>query len=249
MATVTERVDKFEETLQAFIIQVGTEFNKLYVSQQRTEAELRVFQDEMKAFKDEMRVFKDEMRDFKDEMGVFKDEMKDFKDEMRAFKDEMRAYKEEGRRENREMNRRWGELANKMGTLVEDLVAPSLPRILEEVFGLAVADLMVRRRRRLPDGRTFEYDAIAVAGELVCVASAKSTLRSADVDMFVEQLGRFREVFPEYAGQALVGILASLSVEDSVLAYAERVGFLVLGVGDQIMEVKNSPGFEPKRWR
>jgi hypothetical protein len=46
----------------------------------------------------------------------------------------------------------------------------------------------------------------------------------------------------------VVGILASLAVEDSVLAYAEKQGFLVLAVGDQLMDVQNHPGFEPKRW-
>jgi hypothetical protein len=28
----------------------------------------------------------------------------------------------------------------------------------------------------------------------------------------------------------------------------ERGGFLVLAVGDELMEIKNRPGFEPKRW-
>lgn len=30
--------------------------------------------------------------------------------------------------------------------------------------------------------------------------------------------------------------------------YAERQGFPVLAVGDELMEVKNRPDFEPKRW-
>jgi hypothetical protein len=45
-----------------------------------------------------------------------------------------------------------------------------------------------------------------------------------------------------------VGILASLAVDDSVLSYAEKQGFLVLAVGDELMEIKNRPDFEPKRW-
>ena len=32
------------------------------------------------------------------------------------------------------MNKRWGELANKMGTVVEDIVAPSIQRLAREVF-------------------------------------------------------------------------------------------------------------------
>jgi hypothetical protein len=199
MATVVERVDRLEEAIEAFVTSVGIEFNKLYNSQMRTEAELRAFKDEV-------------------------------------------------RQQGREMNRKWGELANKLGTIVDDLVAPSLPRIIEVRFGGAVTDLMPRRKRRLGDGRVKEFDAVALTADLVFLNSTKASLRSADVDQFVADIAIFREFFPEYAELPLVGILASLSVEDSVLSYAERQGFLVLAVGDQPMEVKNSLGFEPRRW-
>jgi hypothetical protein len=220
MAYVEERVDRLEDVVQEFITHVGIEFNKLYNSQMRTEAELRAFKDEMKKFKDEMKDFKDEMKDFK----------------------------EESRRQTREMNWQWGELSNKLGTMVEDLVAPSLTRIVREVLDRDVIDLSVRRKRKLPDGRVHEYDAIAVTEDGVCLNSTRSTRRSADVDRFIEELVGLRDFFPEYRDTPLVGILASLAVEESVLNYAEKTGFVVLATGDQVMEVKNRPGFEPKRW-
>jgi hypothetical protein len=220
MAAVVERVDRLEEALQGFIASVGFEFNKLYNSQMRTEAEMRAFKDEMGDFKDEMRVFKDEMSSFKDEM----------------------------RQQTREMNRKWGDVSNKLGTMVEDLVAPSLPRIVEDRLNETVLDLMPRRKRRLADGRVREFDAVAITQNLICLNSTKATLRSADVDRFEEDIAAFREFFPEYAALPLVGILASLAVDDSVLGYAEKQGFLVLAVGDELMEIKNRPGFEPKRW-
>ena len=43
-------------------------------------------------------------------------------------------------------------------------------------------------------------------------------------------------------------MLATLAVDESVLRYAEKRGFFVLAVGDEVMEFKNRPGFEPKRW-
>ena len=242
MPSVAERVDHLDEALSAFITGVGIEFNKLYNSQMRTEAELRAFREDTQRFKDEMRVFKDEMSDFKDEMRAFKDEMSDFKNEMSDFKDE-------GRRQNREMNRRWGELANKLGTLVEDLVAPSLPRIVQDVLNQEVMDLSVRRKRKLANGRQQEFDALAVTAETVCLASVKSTLRSADIDHVVNQeLPALRIFFPEYQSLPLVGLVASLMVDESVLHYAERQGLIVLAIGDQIMEVKNTPGFVPRRY-
>jgi hypothetical protein len=36
----------------------------------------------------------------------------------------------------------WGELANKMGTLVEDIVAPNIPRIAKRYFGAEELEVM-----------------------------------------------------------------------------------------------------------
>jgi hypothetical protein len=206
MSDVEERVDRLEQLIADFVTNVGIEFNKLYNSQMRTEAELR------------------------------------------AFKEEMSEFKDENRRQIKEMNLKWGELANKLGTLSEDLVAPSLPRVVREMFGLEVEDLMPRRKTRLPDGRRKEFDAIGFAGDLIFLTSVKSTLRSTDVDRFVSEIEEFREFFPEYAPRKVVGIVASLAVDASVVADAEKMGFLVLVVGEHLMEIQNSPGFRPTLW-
>lgn len=175
-------------------------------------------------------------------------ELHTFKDEMRAFKDEMRAFKDEAREQNRERNRQWGQMANKLGTIVEDLVAPSLPRLIEEKFHEPVLDLMIRRKRRLADGRVREFDAIALTSELLFLNSTKTTLRQTDVDGFPGEIEAFRVYFPEYARLPLIGVLAALGVEDGLVRYAERQGLLVLAVGDRLMEIRNTPDFQPRRW-
>ena len=199
MHTVEDRVDRLERVLEEFVTNVGIEFNKVYNSQMRTEAELREFKDEM-------------------------------------------------RQQNREMNIKWGELANKMGTLAEDLVAPSLPRIVKEEFGLEVTDLTIRRKRKLKDGSSREYDALTIANGYVFLNSTKSTLRPSDVERLIEEIKEFRDVFPEYKKHKIIGILASLYVDESIIKRAEKVGFSVLAVGDQLMEVRNTKGFKPKEW-
>ncbi|MFN3531120.1 MAG: hypothetical protein ACK41Q_01180 [Candidatus Brocadia sp.] len=65
---------------------------------------------------------------------------------------------------------------------------------------------------------------------------------------FNKLYNKFRDFFPDYKGKKVVGILASLSVDESVIRYAESAGFFVLTVGDKLMEVKNSKGFKPKEW-
>ena len=168
--------------------------------------------------------------------------------ERRESKNEMLNYKEENRQQIREMNIKWGEMAKKLGTITEDLVAPSIPRIVKEEFGLEVTDLMVRRKKKLPDGRSKEYDAIAVADECVFVDETKSTLDSEDVKDFIKDIQEFRGYFPEYEKNKIIGVLASLYVDENVIKYAERSGFLVLAVGDKLMEVMNTKGFKPKEW-
>ena len=227
-AALKPRIDTLEYALQVLAEQAT-----------RTQAELAQLSLEMREFKEEMSAFKDEMREFKDEMSEFKNEMSEFKDEMSDFKDETR-------REHRELNRKWGEMANKLGTIVEDLVAPSLPRVVHEVCGEEIIDLSVRRKRKLSDGRVQEFDAIAVTPSLVCLNSTKSTLRSADA--LVAEIDRLREFFPELRTLPVIGILATLAVEDSVLRHANRLGFVVLAIGDELMEVRNPPGFVPRRW-
>ncbi len=241
MAIVEEKVGKLEEVLSAFIKsvdmefgRVAVEFTKLYDSQRQTEAEMRAFKDEMRAFKDEMGVFKDEMRAFKDEMRAFKDEMRVFKDEMRASKDEM--------------NKKWGEMANKMGTITEDLTAPSIPRIIQEEFGIEVSDLMIRRKKKLSDGRRKEYDCLAVAGDYVFVNSTKSSLDTRYVNEFIKDIQGFKGFFPEYKENKLIGILATLYVDESLIKYIEKKGLIILAIGDELMDVKNRKGFKPKEW-
>ena len=108
---------------------------------------------------------------------------------------------------------------------------------------------MIRRTRRLPDGRVREIDALAITAETVCLNSTTATLGSVDFDNFISEISALRESFPEYDALLLVGILAGLAVEDSVLRNAERHGFLVIAVGDQLLEIKNRPEFEPRRWQ
>ncbi|MBI4265886.1 MAG: hypothetical protein HY657_16035 [Acidobacteria bacterium] len=171
-------------------------------------------------------------------------EMRAFKDEMGAFKDEMRAFKDETRRE-------WGQLANKMGTLVEDIVAPGIPAVFRQVFGIQEIDFAaprVQRRHRSVPGRVREWDYVAMAGDLVLVNETKSALKPEHIPEFLAALREFREYFPETEGRQLIGCLASFSVDPSLVTAGERQGLLMVGLGAGLLQVLNTPGFQPRRF-
>lgn len=148
-------------------------------------------------------------------------------------------------------DQKWGEMANKMGTLVEDIVAPGLPEVLEKRFGITALEYSarnVRRVHRRDPGRMRELDYIAMAGDLVFVNETKSKLRSQDIAEFLHTLHEIRDYVPDAEGRQVVGCLAAFSAGPSLITAGERQGLLMLGLGTGLLRVLNSPGFEPKRF-
>ncbi|RLT37295.1 MAG: hypothetical protein DWI57_13845 [Chloroflexi bacterium] len=150
-----------------------------------------------------------------------------------------------------EMRKAWGELSNRLGTMAEDLVAPSVPRILRTVLGCpgdAIEQTAVRMRRRssVDPAISREFDVIASCGDYFLINETKSRLSPQDVTDFGEALASVRQFFPEVADKRIVGAIASLYVDESLVRFAERNGLIVLGFGQDVMDVLNSPGFSPR---
>jgi hypothetical protein len=229
--TVEERVDKVEIALERFIDEMGD------------------FKDEMRAFRDKIDRYiyesKEDSRRFQREMQTFKENAER---DRTTFQREMQTFKENAERDNRIMNKRWGEISNKMGTMVEDIVAPSIPRIVKERFNIEIVHSFIVRIKRVKGLAEKEWDAIAVSADIVFLNSTKTTLKSHDVDGFLEDIKVFRDYFPEYKDKGIIGVLASLYIDKSVIRHAEKNGLLVLGIGEEIMEILNSTGFEPMRF-
>jgi len=173
----------------------------------------------------------------------------------RAQQEVYRAQREADKRayeqEKRDAQRKWGELANKMGTLVEDIVAPGIPTVFRNLFGfdrLTANAQRVRRTHPTDPGREQEFDYVVAAGDLVLITQTKSTLRSEDIPAFLAALREARDYLPEARDKTIVGALAGFSVEPSLVVAAERRGLLMFGLGTGLLQVLNSPGFQPARF-
>jgi predicted nuclease with TOPRIM domain len=210
-----------------------------------TEIKLKQLAEGMEEFKAEMKAFKDEMKDFKDEMKAFKDEMKVFKDEMKAFKDEMKDFKDEMKDFKDEMNKKWGELARKMGTLIEDIFVPSIDLAIEKYFHVVVKDVMPRRKIRR-DGRTFEVDILALAGDLAFVVEVKASPNRVEyVYDFVEKLAELPEFIPEIKSRRVVPIYAALDMAGNTVDLLTKNGIYAMVVRGDILEIVNFDMLRP----
>ncbi len=213
---VEEKVDRLEALFGQFMAQT----NRTIIRMERGIEDLQV----------EMMEFKNEMREFKNEMSEFKNEMSGFKDRMEA--------------EVKRINKQWGDLANKMGTLVEDIVAPAIPRVAKDLFGCEdIEDFMVRRYKTKPHDKSSrkEFDAIAVCHNKVILNETKATPRNYYIDDFIEFLKNkeFEDYFPEYKEKELIPIFSSLYLPPEVVARLSNNRIYAMAMSDTTMEILN----------
>ena len=173
--------------------------------------------------------------------------------EQRQWNKQWEELREERKAEKKEWNKQWGKLSNKWGTMVEDLVAPSLPRLLRDVAPCPPDDeakVQIRAYRDHPTekGKRFEMDGVVKCGEYALFCECKSTLKSADITKLISKLAQARDYFPEYAHHHLLGGVAALHIEPSLVQYASDKGIFAFAVGEELMDVQNEAGFTPRHF-
>lgn len=144
--------------------------------------------------------------------------------------------------DKKEWNKRWGELANKLGTVVEDIVAPALPRIAKQYFGFVeIDDFMVRRHVRNKQDRSKrrEFDAIVVGDDKVIINETKSRARVDYIDQFIEAINDIEDYFPEYKDKTIIPVFASLYIGQDMLSYLTKHSIYALTIGDDVMDIVN----------
>ncbi len=143
--------------------------------------------------------------------------------------------------DRKEWNKRWGELANRLGTIVEDIVAPSMPRIAQELGSGEIEDMMVRRQVRHKRERTRrrEFDVVVVGEHKIVLNETKATVRLEYIDDFIQVLSEIDDYFPEYRGKPLVPVFASLYLADDIVHYLTQHRIYAMAMGDETMQLLN----------
>ena len=133
---VEERVDSLETILARFMAHTDESISRTNESVARTEESIARLERIVEGQAQEAARHREEAARDREEAArareiVARDRERDREEATRAREIAVRDRerdREEAARERREMNKRWGELANKMGTVVEDIVAPSIRR-------------------------------------------------------------------------------------------------------------------------
>jgi len=213
MLEIEERVNHLDELMAQLIQTVDRTSKEMQRSYERSQRDMQDFREEMRLSHEN---FEREMRQSRERSER---EMQEFKAEMRQSRErserEMQEFKAEMRQSKRDLDRKWGELSNKLGTMAEDLVAPSIPRILKQLTGCTaeIEYSAVRVRKSQPQNQ--EFDVVVKCENWVFINETKSNLRPEHLDKFHRLMQRIRDYFPEYQNNQFSGAIASLYVDES----------------------------------
>ena len=126
------------------------------------------------------------------------------KETEQRFQETDQRFKETDRR-IREVNKQIGDLGGKWGRFVENLVAPACETLFFK-RGIPVHQVSQRVKKRL-NGQTLEIDVLVTNENHVLVVEVKSSLGVEDVKELREDLGQFRQFFPEYGQKQLLSLI------------------------------------------
>ncbi|MFQ5616853.1 MAG: hypothetical protein ACE5GO_10410 [Anaerolineales bacterium] len=155
----------------------------------------------------------------------------------------MEQNRRESKQDHRKLARQLGEITNRQGTLVEDIITPSIRRLAQHELGCGELQFFAGRidKPHAITGKFREFDALYVDTKAVLLNESKTTARPEYAKKFVEflQKGGFSHYFPEYAGKPIVPVFSSLYIPDNVLVYLTRHKIYAVGMGDDTMVVLN----------
>jgi hypothetical protein len=155
---------------------------------------------------------------------------------------ERKIEQQEREKERREMNKKWGELANKMGTLVEDIVAPNIRRVAQELFGINdIVEFSVRRTIYHPTdkSRLKDFDALLIGADAVVLNETKSTVRQSYIEEFIAFIPTVFEYLPEHKGKRVIPVFSSLYIPEHFVRYLTANKIYAMAMGDETMEILN----------
>jgi uncharacterized FlaG/YvyC family protein len=246
MPTLEERVDRLENVFAMFmerteeaLADIRASTAEIRASNLRTD--LLLLEMQRQADKERQQADKERQQADKDRQQADKDRQQADKDRQQADRDRQLAEKD-----RKDFNKRLAEISDSMGTLVEDMVAPNARRIAGEIFpGDPVVRIAQRLRQVHPSdsGRMIEIDLLVAGRRHLMVVEAKWRLSPEKIREFLEWVAGIPEFLPEYAGYQLVPVVASVSIEPSVITFLNRQKVYGVAMGDETMELVNRGQF------
>ena len=194
---------------------------------------------------------------FQESDKMFQKYREENREAFRASREQMREAFNKTDQEFKEITKKFRETDKKIkeafelftgqwGRLVESLVEGDLPRVMQE-RGVMVTQT-IQRAKSLND-KAYEFDILALNGNVCVVVEVKTTLRPKDVEHFLFKLKHFREWMPGFAAiDRVLGAVAYLRVNSNSDKMAEKNGLFTIRATGKSAKIVNTEDFQPQQF-
>ena len=224
---IREKVDRLEEAL----IELAKSLERVDRAVERMSVKVEQTSEEVSRLSKEMDKFKE----------WSKKQIEELRKGMEEYREWSKKQIEELRNMTKRMNKQWGELANKLGTLVEDIFAPSVDIAIQNYFK-CIPDVIDVRKLVRKDERSLEIDILALCRKekRAFIFEVKSNPDRVEyIDQFKKKLEEIEEFLPELEGYEKVGIYGGLMMRKETVKKLTKEGIYAMEMRGDILEIVN----------
>lgn len=127
----------------------------------------------------------------------------------------------------KEINKNYGSFTNEFGKMIEDLCKPAALEIFKK-DGIGIDHIYEGPRHGRKEEEEIEVDVLLCNKTVAVAVEVKTTCFKKDVDYFLKQMRRFKEIFHEFEGKTIYLAIAAMRFANGSDKYALRNGLYVL---------------------
>ena len=222
------------------------------------EGVLEMFRETREQFRETREQFRESGQRMKEIEQMFQETDRQMKENALQMKETDRKFQETDRKiqetaeQIRKTSQEIGQLGSRVGNMVEDMVSGG--NIIAQFRALGHHVIAHSRRKTFGERGTDasgQIDLFLEDGDVAILVEVKTTLKNDDVLDHVERMEKYRSWMDTTGSdkKRYIGAVASPSVEDNVVRFAQRKGFYVIVQAGDIFEIITPPeGFQPKAW-
>ena len=195
--------------------------------------EIKGLQEFRKTMRENEKKFKAEMKE-RDER--FKAEMKErtekFDAMMKKMAEEENRNREAYWKQSKETDKKIKELSTRFGTTTGNIIEGLMSSSAVDMFKKAGYDMHSKhknmRRKTTNPNDGMEVDVFLYNDTSSIAVEVKASCDRKDIDRFLEQMKKFRRLFPRYADLEVLGAIAAVNYENDADDYAHECGLIVV---------------------
>ena len=246
------KVYNLEELLGQFIVSTNSmmkrmdqdtaEFKKdMKIIIKDMKEDTRKMQEDTKQMKEDTKKMKENMEEDSRKMQEDTKKMKEnMEEDTRKMQEDSKQFKIDHKQmeidtmqmkeDTKDMKRQWGKLANKMGTIVEDIIEPSIKPVIKKYFNVEITSSSIHNHKKSKAlNLEAEYDIIASGDNKVFVVEVKSSPDKEKLLYFLNKsLPKFKKLFPEYKEMQIIPLFGGIRIEDDLIEVGNKNGVYLI---------------------